>query len=126
MCLSVMIKSGKKTNFTVLTRDSSGDPCYNEEDQVTVRIRSPTGEIEDNRVTDFNDGSYNVCYETQCVGQHDISIYLNGMPLNSRPWRIQVIPQNYKLISTEFRGHGKFRFPSSIARSEKNWKHRCG
>jgi len=117
---TVMIKSGKKTNFTVLTRDSSGDPCYNEEDQVTVRIRSPTGEIEDNRVTDFKDGSYNVCYEPQCVGQHDIFVDLNGMPLNSRPWRIQVIPQNYKQISTEFRGHGKFRFPSSIARSEKS------
>ena len=116
-----ILKPGKETNFSILTRDSNGNQSYNEEDQVTVKIRSPTGVIEDNinRVTDFKDGSYNVCYKPKCVGQHDVSIELNGIPLNGSPWRIHVTLQKYQRVSTEFSGHGKFSFPCSIAQSEK-------
>ena len=114
-----VIKSGTETNFTVITRDSNGNQFYTEEDQVTVLIRSPTGEIENTRVTDFEDGSYNACFKPKCVGQHDVTIDLNGMPLNSSPWRIQVIPQKYKQVSKKLIGHGEFRFPCSIAQSEK-------
>lgn len=108
-----------ETNFTILTRDSNGNQFYNEEDQVTVKIRSPAGEVEDNKVTDCKDGSYNVCYKPKCVGQHDVAIEVNGMPLNGSPRRIQVTPQTYKPVSNEVLGRGKFRFPCSIAQSEK-------
>jgi len=114
-----ILKPGNETNFSILTRSSNGNQFYNEEDQVTVKIRSPTGEIKDNRVTDFKDGSYNVCYKPKCVGQHNVSIELNGIPLNGSPWRIQVTQQKYQHVSKEFSGHGEFRFPCSIAQSEK-------
>ena len=106
-------------NLSVLTRDANGNQSYNEEDQVTVKIHSPTGKIEDNRVTDFKDGSYNVCYKPKCVGQHNVAIELNGIPLKGSPRRIQVTPPKYRRVSKEFSGHGKFSFPCSIAQSEK-------
>ena len=118
-CPETILKSGDETNFTVITRDSNGSQFYNEEDQVIVKIRSPIGEIEDNRVTDFKDGSYKVRYKPKCAGQHDVAIELNGIPLNGSPWRIQVAPQKYQRVSKEFSGHGEFCYPCSIAQSEK-------
>ena len=114
-----ILKPGNEANFSILARDSNGNQSYNEEDQVTVKIHSPTGKIEHNRVTDFKDGSYNVCYKPKCVGQHNVAIELNGIPLNGSPWRIQVAPQKYQRVSKEFSGHGKFSFPCSFAQSEK-------
>lgn len=115
-----VIKSGNETNFRVVTRDSNGNQAYNEEDVVTVMIRSPTGEIEENKLEGLKDGSYSVRYKPECVGQHDMVIGVNGMPLNDSPWRIQVIPHNlYQPVSKEFSGHAKFRFPCSIAQSER-------
>lgn len=115
-----ILKSGTETNFRILTRDSNGDQFYNEEDQVTVKIRSPTGEVEETKIEGLKDRSYNVQYKPKCVGQHDMVIEVNGMPLNDSPWRIQVIPHNlYQPVSKEFSGHAKFRFPCSIAQSEK-------
>ena len=115
-----ILKPGNETNFSILTRDSNGNQCYNEEDQVIVKIHSPSGEIENNRVTDFKDGSYNVCYKPKCVGQHDVSIELNGIPLNGSPWRVKVTPPlKYQRVSKEFSGYGEFSFPCSIAQSEK-------
>lgn len=115
-----ILKSGTETNFTILTRDSNGDQFYNEEDQVTVKIRSPTGEVEETKIEGLKDRSYNVQYKPKCVGQHDMVIEVNGMPLNDSPWRIQVIPHNlYQPVSKEFSGYAKFRFPCSIAQSEK-------
>ena len=114
-----ILKPGNEANFSILTRDSNGNQSYNEEDQVTVKIHSPTGKIEDIRVTDFKDGRYHVCYKPKCVGQHNLTIQLNGIPLNGSPWRIQVDPPKYRRVSKEFLGHGKFSFPCSIAQSEK-------
>ena len=118
-----VLKSGKETNFTVITRDSNGNQFYNEDDQVIVRIRSPAGEVEENKIEGSKDGSYNVRYKPKCVGQHEMEMEVNGIPLNDSPWKIQVIPATqhelYKPVSSEFLGHGKFRFPCSMAQSEK-------
>ena len=116
---SKTIKLGTEMNFTVTTRDSDGNQIFNEGDQVTMKIRSPTGEVEVKEITDLKDGSYNVRYKPNSAGQHDIVIEVNEMPLNCSHWRIQVTPHNYKPVSKKFLGHGEFRFPCSIAQSEK-------
>ena len=118
-----ILKSGSETNFTIITRDSCGNQLYNENDQVIVRIRSPAGEVEENKIEGSKDGSYSVRYKPKCVGQHDVELEVNGMPLIDSPWEIQVIPATwhdlFKPVSNEFLGHGRFRFPCSIAQSKK-------
>lgn len=118
-----IIKSGSETNFTIITRDSYGNQLYNENDQVIVRIRSPAGEVEENKIEGSKDGSYSVRYTPKSVGQHNVDMEVNGMPLIDSPWKIQVISATrhdlYKPVSNEFLGHGRFRFPCSIAQSEK-------
>ena len=115
--ISGVFESGSETNIPVETRDSDGYQVYNEEDRLTVKIRSPTGEVEVNEIEDFKDGSYNVRFKPACDGQHDMLIELNGTPLSDSPWRIQIKPR--RPASTLFLGHGKFCFPCSIAQSEK-------
>ena len=118
-----ILKSGNETNFTIITRDSYGNQFYNEDDQVIVRIRSPAGEVEENKIEGSKDGSYSVRFKPKCVGRHDVEMAVNGVPLNDSPWEIRVIPatrhDSFKPVSKEFLGHGRFRFPCSIAQSEK-------
>ena len=112
---------GAETNFTVTTRDSGGNQFYNEQDQVTVRIHSPTGEDEKTEIEDRKDGNYTVCYKPKSIGLHDITVEFNGQPLTGSPWRVQVTGHQYKALrSFGFRGKGpgEFNGPWSIAVSE--------
>ena len=58
---------GAETNFTITTRDSEGNQFYNEEDQVTVKSCSSTGENEEKDIEDCKDGSYTVHYKPKTV-----------------------------------------------------------
>ena len=112
---------GAETNFTVTTRDSGGNQFYNEQDQVTVRIHSPTGEDEKTEIEDRKDGNYTVRYKPKSIGLQDITVEFNGQPLTGSPWRVQVTGHQYKALhSFGFRGKGpgEFNGPWSIAVSE--------
>ena len=113
---------GAETNFTVTTRDSGGNQSYNEQDQVTVKIRSPTGEDEKTEIEDCKDGNYTVRYKPKSVGLHDITVEFNGQPLTGSPWRVQVTGHQYKALhsfGSRGKGPGEFDGPWSIAVSEK-------
>ena len=104
--------------FKVTTRDSDGNQLYNEEDKVTVQIRSPTGEEEEKEIENFQDGNYNISVKPKLVGHHDVVIEINGLPLTRK---VQITPHYYKAHSQQFDLQGKvnFNFPCSIAQSEK-------
>ena len=111
-----------ETNFTVTTRDSGGNQLYNEKDQVTAKIRSPTGEDEKTEIEDCKDGNYTVRYKPTSVGLHDITVELNGEPLTGSPWRVQVTGHQYKALrsfGSPGKGPGEFHGSCSIAVSEK-------
>ena len=90
---------GAETNFTVTTRDSQGKQFYNEQEQVTVTIRSQTGE-EEAQITDYKDGNYALNYKPKTVGRHDVGIEINGCPLTGSPWRVDVKPHQYKVLKS--------------------------
>ncbi|XP_022800961.1 E3 ubiquitin-protein ligase TRIM71-like [Stylophora pistillata] len=118
-------EAGTETNFTVTTRDSKGNQRYNEQDQLTVMIRSQTGEQEEIDIDDCNDGNYTVRYKPKSFGSRDISVEVNGKPLNGSPWKIQVNGHRYKIIhsfGSRGTGPGQFKGSESIAVSKRSGK----
>ena len=106
---------GTETNFTMTTNDSEGNQHYNEEDRVTVEIRSLNREVEVN-IVNYKDGSYKVCYTPKHVGQHDIFIEVNGKSLSDGPWSFRVERPIYHCWSKS----RNLQFPCSIAQCNKS------
>ena len=115
-------KLAAETNFTITSRDSEGNQFYDEQDQVTVKIRSPTGEDEETEIEDCKDGNYTVRYKPKSVGLHDITVEVNGKPLTGSPWSVLVTGlHQYKALhsfGSRGKGPGEFNVPYSIAVSE--------
>lgn len=114
-------KFGTETNFTVTTNNSEGNQHYNEEDRVTVEIRSLNRELEVN-IVNYKDGSYKVCYTPKHVGQHDIFIEVNGKSLSDGPWSFRVERSIYhcKAEFSSWSKEGNLQFPCSIAQCNKS------
>ena len=114
-----------ENSFTVTTRDSKGSQCYDEQDQLTVIVRSQKGEEEETKIDDCKNGSYVVRYKPKSVGLRDISVEVNGQPLSGSPWRVQATGHQYKAIHS-FRSHvtgpEQFGGPGSIAVNERTGK----
>ena len=113
---------GAEIGFTVTTRDSEGKLFYDEEDRVTVKIRSPKGEDGEIKPNHYQNGHYTVRYEPKSIGLHEIVVEVNGKPLTGSPWRVEVTAHQYKTLrSFGSRGKGPAEFvrPGSIAVSER-------
>ena len=111
-----------ETSFTIVTRDSNGVQCYNEDDHIKVDIASPTGSKSTTEITDSKDGNYTVIYTPECAGQYRVGIEINGQPLTGSPWSAQVVPHQYNfLFKFGFHGNGPGQFdrPCGIAVNDK-------
>ena len=121
----IMPYAGIETNFTVTTRDSKGSQGYNEQDQLTVIVRSQKGEEEETKIDDCKNGNYIVRYKPKSVGLRDISVAVNGQPLTGSPWRVEATDHRYEVIHS-FRLHGtepgQFKGQVSIAVNKRNGK----
>ena len=117
--------ANNETNFTVTTRDSKGTQWYNEQDKLTVIVRSQKEEEEETKIDDCKNGSYVVRYKPKSVGLRDISVEVNGQPLTGSPWRVQATGHQYIAIHS-FGSHGtepgQFKGPVSIAVNKRTGK----
>ena len=113
---------GKESNFFVVTRDSKGLQCYQEDDQMKVDILSPEGDHLKTVLKDSKDGKYTVTYTPQCIGQHNVELQLNGEPLTNSPFVVQVRGHQYQ-VAFKFGSTGKragdFEFICDIAVSDQ-------
>ena len=93
LCLAEIHESevGKESSFVVLTRDSEGLQCYQQDDQIKVDIFPAKGDHLKTELEDRKDGKYIVTYTPQCGGQHRIEIKVNGQPLTSSPYNWMVL-----------------------------------
>ena len=99
--------------------------CYDEQDQLTVIIRSQKGEEEETKIDDCKNGTYVVRYKPKSVGLRDICVKVNGQPLTGSPWRVQMTGHQYKVIhsiGSHGKGPGQFDRPGSIAVNKRNGK----
>ena len=103
--------------FKLTTRDSDGNQIYNKEDNVTVSIHPPSEVEEEKIIKNFKDGNYSISVFPKFVGDHDIWIEVNGIPLT----RKVTIAHEYNVTQQTFdlRGRENFNFPCSIAQSER-------
>ena len=110
----------------VKTKDSEGNLCYDEDDQVYVKVQSPAGKELSYRLTaPGKNGEYSLTYIPDCDGEHEVEIAVNGEPLSGSPWFVKVAPHHYKLLfsfGSYGTGQGQFERPCSIAIDEKSGK----
>ena len=113
-----------ETTVVVVTRDSKGSLCYQEDDQVEVSIFTPdNGQIKPN-IQDTKDGRYSVTYMPQRAGQHRVEIQVNGQLLAGSPWFVQVNQQEFLyefffVFGSQGNGPGELNKPFDIAVSRK-------
>lgn len=134
-------EAGRESNFTILTNDSDGKPCYYEIDQVTVKIQTPSGEDlenevnrdvltwEDslwiqswNKVNYYKPGTYRVTYTPTCHGHLKVMILVNDQSLPGGAWSVKVCPHQYKFLTSfgvHGKAHGKFKEPCDVAINKK-------
>ena len=117
------VQETTETNFTIVTRNSDGEQSYQEEDVIKVNILSPAGDQLETEIKDSTDGKYTVTYTPQCVGQHVVEIQVNGQPLTSSPWVLQVIPHQYRFafkFGSKGKEQGQFNSPVGVALNNKS------
>ena len=111
-----------ETNYTIVTRDSDGLQCYQENDDIKVHILTQAGDQVKTDMKDTKDGRYTATYTPQSAGQHRLEIHVNGQPLTGSPWVVQVVPHQYQFafqFGSAGKGQGEFTKPLDITVSEK-------
>ena len=78
---------GKRTKFTIITKDDNGDRCSRGGSQVRVQL----GGVNDTtQVRDNNDGSYMASFVPQQVGEVKLSVFVNGEQIKGSPYSVMV------------------------------------
>ena len=96
---------GKESTFVVVTRDSDGLQCYQQNDKIKVDILTPEGDHLKPELKDSKDGKYTVTYTPQCIGQHSIEVHVNGHPLTGSPCVMRA--QHQYQLGKQFGSRGK-------------------
>ena len=107
---------GSEARFVITAKDSNGKPSYEENDQIIVKVQTPSAEGLKGNITCYKDGTYNFTYTPDCVGQHSIDIEINGQPLADSPWRVQV---RYKYLMSFLEAQGQFGNPLDNSVNER-------
>ena len=88
-------ETGREASLTITTKNARGQQCYNEIDQIVVKVLTPSEQELDANIADNEDGKYSVTYTPECDGHHDVMIEVNGQPLTSSPCSVDVKPHQY-------------------------------
>ena len=116
---------GLKSQFTLRTRNTGNEQCYEQCDVVTVEIRNDNGRecATETQVQDNKDGTYNISYFAKEAGTCQTSVMVNGEHVSGSPFTVQVKPRKYKPVLS-FGGKGSsagmFDGPWSVAVNERN------
>ena len=87
---------GKKVEFAIVTKDSNGDRYVKGGSQVSVQLKSFTGDVTAGEVRDNNDGSYMASFVAEQVGEAKVLVSINGEQIKGSPCSIVV--RNYQAI----------------------------
>ena len=122
MCLAEGHDSeiGKESSFVVVTRDSEGLQCYQQDDQIKVDILSAEDHHLKTELKDRKDGKYTVTYTPQCAGHHRADIKVNEQPLTGSPY-IVMVQHRYQFafkFGSTLQSVAEFAFISDIAVSD--------
>ena len=108
---------GKKVEFTIITKYRNGGPCIIGGSQVSVQIKSFTGDVTVGEVRDNNDGSYMASFVAEQVGEAKLLVSINGEQIKGSPYSI-VVGRNYEALDKPSRivnNNGSMGNPRGIA-----------
>jgi len=114
------IAVGKKTEVTIITKDSDGSCCHSGGHEVQVQLKSFTGSVSVGEVRDNNDGSYVASFVGEQVGKTTLCVFINGKEVRESPYSIVVI-RNYqalKLPNKIVNNNGSMGKPCGVAVSK--------
>jgi len=77
--------------FTIEARDKNGNRRKEGGDPFLVEVQGPTGPVPVD-VVDNGDGTYNVTYNPEDAGRHDIAVTLDGKPIKGSTFKVDVKP----------------------------------
>ena len=93
-----MAYCGHKVEFKIIAKDSKGKNCTKGGSQVSVQLKSFTGDVTAGEVRDNNDGGYMASFVTKRqVGEAKLSVSINGEQIKGSPYSI-VVGRNYQAI----------------------------
>ena len=114
---------GGEASLTITTKNAEEQQCYNEIDQIVVIVRTPSEQELDTNIADNKDGKYSVTYTPECDGHHDVIIEVNGQPLTSSPWNVDVKPHHHdavRSIGSRSKAQKQFDGPFDIKINESS------
>jgi len=115
-------EAGREAGLTITTKNTEGQQCYNEIDQIFVKVCASSEEDLDTNIADNGDGKYSVTYTPECDRHHEVVIEVNGQPLTSSPWSVHVKPHQYhavRFFGSRGKAQGQFYCPRDIAINAK-------
>ena len=83
--------------FTVIAKDSKDKICTKGGAQVSVQLKSFTGDVTAGEVRDNNNGSYMASFVAEQAGDAKLSVSINGEQIKGSPYSI-VVGSNYQAI----------------------------
>ena len=84
---------GAEMKVTVVSRDRSGKWLDEGGSIVRCSLRYNGGKCVECCVNDNDDGTYTVTIQSKILGQHQLSITINGQVIQGSPFRLEVVPQ---------------------------------
>ena len=112
----------KDKYFVIVTKDSEGLQCYEQDDKIRVDILTSEGDQLKTDIKDTKDGKYTVTYTPQFAGQHRVEILVNGQPLTGSSWIVQAHQYQYQFafqFGSKGKGRGEFDHNNDIDVSDK-------
>ena len=112
---------GNKAEVVITIKDSNQKQCYDEHDQIIMKVETPSGVELNPQITHRKDGEYSATYKPDCVGQHGVVIEVNGQPLTGSPWSLHVSPHHYRRLysfGSYGKAQGQFDLPCDVALDE--------
>ena len=111
---------GLEAQFVVTTRNKECQPCYDNNDCVTLEISNRQGDncAAEVQVQDNKDGTYKIKYFAKETGTCSASVKVNGEQIRGSPFKVQVKPRQFRPVLSF--GQKILKYPWGVAVNEND------
>ena len=111
---------GLEAQLVVTTRNNECQPCYDNNDCVTLEISNRQGDncAAEVQVQDNKDGTYKIKYFAKETGTCSASVKVNGEHIRGSPFEVQVKPRQFRPVLSF--GEQIVKYPWGVAVNEQD------
>ena len=111
---------GLEAQLVVTTRNKKCQPCYDNNDCVTLEISNRQGDncAAEVQVQDNKDGTYKIKYFAKETGTCSASVKVNGEQIRGSPFKVQVKPRQFRPVLSF--GEQILKYPWGVAVNEQD------